>query len=659
MRIYEAGNYVEVNPEQRIRQIEARLQELPKGTLTYKTINGKKQPYLQQTVQGKSVSYYVKKEGREELLCEIEERRALIEEKKHLFSYMDALKEILKSNPYLGKQVGIGLQEFTEIIDKGIFYVDKTQFISEWWADPTKVTLITRPRRFGKTLMLSTIEAFFDPVFAGHAERFEKLKVWKDPVCRELYGKIPVILISFGSVKVKTIEEMHAFLARVIYEVFAHHSYMLDGEILSVEEKAVYKKYMNQLLDGNVLATMITFLSEMLFKYHERLPIILLDEYDTPLIEAYTMGYWDEMINFWRGFFNEVLKRNKFFQHALVTGVTRISKNSLFSDMNHAKVVTCTSNKYGDCFGFTEQEVMDILKCQNVDDMLKVKEYYDGFIFGDNKDIYNPWSITCFLEGGKFKPYWIDTAGNEMIGQMIRKYPRRFKWDIEELVRGNTLHKRINENVAMQYMDGDEEAFWALLLATGYIKAENVRKDMEYTECDVSITNLETMSMFKTQILRMFPEGPGIYNEFVEALLSHDMEELNIVANDITYTSVSYFDTGRRPSEKAPENFYHGLVLGLIVSLKERYQILSNRESGRGRYDISMIPLKEEDDAFIIEFKVRDEKGEANLEETAVRALQQIADKGYEQDLLGKGIPAERIYKLGFAFEGKEVLVLA
>ena len=300
---------------------------------------------------------------------------------------------------------------------------------------------------------------------------------------------------------------------------------------------------------------------------------------------------------------------------------------------------------------------MDILTCQEMCYFSEqVKELYDGFIFGKHKDIYNPWSVCSFLDKGQLLSYWINTSSNKIIGDIIRKHPIDSKYEIEQLMAGNVVHKKINENVTFQYMDGDENSLWSLLLSIGYIKADNVEKYLEYTECDLSVTNKEVMEMFKTEIIGMFKNGTLYYNEFIKALLKQDTERMEEVLLSITYPSMSYFDTGDS-AQRVPENFFHGLVLGLIVALKDEYRIVSNRESGRGRYDIALYPLKPDMDAFIMEFKVHNAKREKDLEETAANALLQIEERKYETDLIAAGIARERICKLGFAFEGKEVLV--
>ena len=284
---------------------------------------------------------------------------------------------------------------------------------------------------------------------------------------------------------------------------------------------------------------------------------------------------------------------------------------------------------------------------------------YDGFTIGRHQDIYNPWSICNYMRQRELIGYWVNTSSNKLVGDIIRRYPVESKYEIERLMAGEKVHKRINEGITFQYLEGDENSLWSLLLAVGYIKAENIVRSVEGIECDVSVTNREVMAMFKTEILGMFHNGWSAYGRFAEALLAHKMELMNEYLQTITYTSISYFDVADGPKERTPENFYHGLVLGLIVSLRDRYRIVSNRESGRGRYDIAMYPLQENTDAFIMEFKVQDRKKETDLEQTAMNALQQIVDKNYEADLLAAGVPEERIYKLGFAFAGKDVLVVS
>ena len=647
-----------LNPKQQIAEIDNRLQELPKGTLTYKKINGKSQPYVQRTVGGKSVSYYVKISEREQVFLEFQERTELLEEREHLLAYVESLKKILSRNPYLDANVGLGYQNFLDFVCGKRFYVDKTHFIPEWLASDARITLITRPRRFGKSMLLSTVRTFFDPMYADHPEYFKKLQVWKDKDCRRLFGTIPVISVSFGSCKGNHFEQAMRGVTLGLYNMYIQHEYLRESPKLSEEEKAEYRRIVAEQRTEYVEVS-VQKLCELLYKHYGVFPIILMDEYDTPLLEAYTDGYWDETINTFRQLFHTTFKENDFFYRAIITGGTRISKNSLFSDLNNLEVDTVTCDAYSDCFGFTEQEVMDAFKCQDIDTIRDVKAMYDGFTIGRHQAIYNPWSICNYMRQRELIGYWVNTSSNKLVGDIIRRHPVESKYEIERLMAGEKVHKRINEGITFQYLEGDENSLWSLLLAVGYIKAENIVRSVEGIECDVSVTNREVMAMFKTEILGMFHNGWSAYGRFAEALLAHKMELMNEYLQTITYTSISYFDVADGPKERTPENFYHGLVLGLIVSLRDRYRIVSNRESGRGRYDIAMYPLQENTDAFIMEFKVQDRKKETDLEQTAKNALQQIVDKNYEADLLAAGVPEERIYKLGFAFAGKDVLVVS
>lgn len=650
-----------LNPKRRIAEIDNRLQELPKGTLTYKKINGKSQPYVQRTVEGKSVSYYVKLSEREQVFLEFQERTELLEEREYLLAYVESLKKILSRNPYLDANVGLGYQNFLDFVCGKRFYVDKTHFIPEWLANDARITLITRPRRFGKSMLLSTVRTFFDPMYADHPEYFEKLRVWKDADSRSLFGTIPVISVSFGSCKGNDFAQAMRGVTLGLYNMYIQHEYLRESPKLSEEEKAEYRRIVASFSEQRTEYVEISIqkLCELLYKHYGKFPIILMDEYDTPLLEAYTDGYWDETINTFRQLFHTTFKENDFFYRAIITGVTRISKNSLFSDLNNLEVDTVTCDAYSDCFGFTEQEVMDAFKCQDIDTIQDVKAMYDGFTIGRHQDIYNPWSICNYMRQRELIGYWVNTSSNKLVGDIIRRHPVESKYEIERLMAGEKVHKRINEGITFQYLEGDENSLWSLLLAVGYIKAENIVRSVEGIECDVSVTNREVMAMFKTEILGMFHNGWSAYGRFAESLLAHKMELMNEYLQTITYTSISYFDVADGPKERTPENFYHGLVLGLIVSLRDRYRIVSNRESGRGRYDIAMYPLQENTDAFIMEFKVQDRKKETDLEQTAKNALQQIVDKNYEADLLAAGVPEERIYKLGFAFAGKDVLVVS
>lgn len=389
--------------------------------------------------------------------------------------------------------------------------------------------------------------------------------------------------------------------------------------------------------------------------------IILLDEYDTPMQEAYIHGYWDEFTAFIRSLFNSSFKTNPYMERGIMTGITRVSKESIFSDLNNLNVVTTTSEEYATCFGFTETEVFDALaEYQLTDQKEMVKKWYDGFTFGTHKDIYNPWSITNFLDKKQFRPYWASTSSNGLVNKLIRTASADIKTRMEELLQEREIVVTFDEQIVFNQLDKSKNAIWSLLLAGGYLKAEEVEYRGMLLEpwYHLRITNLETYSMFSNMFKGWFDDSMSNYNEFIEALLKGNLKEMNIYMNDIALTTFSSFDTGNHPSKRSqPERFYHGFVLGLLVELRDSYDVRSNRESGYGRYDIMLVPHDQKNNAIVMEFKVHEADEEETLEDTVQAALKQIREKNYDAGLTAAGIPKEKIRHYGFAFEGKKVLI--
>lgn len=400
-------------------------------------------------------------------------------------------------------------------------------------------------------------------------------------------------------------------------------------------------------------------LSGFLYRYYGKKVIILLDEYDTPMQEAYLNGYWDEMVNFTKNLFNATFKTNQYLERAVMTGITKVSKESIFSDLNNLKVVTSTSSEYADAFGFTEEEVFAGMQEQGLNDKEGVKKWYDGFTFGNIKDMYNPWSILNFLDTGKIDIYWANTSSNSLAGKLVREGSSDVKIVMEDLLKGKSFHTVIDEQIVFDQLEYKTSALWSLLLAGGYLKIEHYEFNLETRkpEYDLKLTNLEVQCMFERMIDDWFKEYTPHYNQFIKALLAGNLKEMNIYMSKIALNTISYFDTGNRPSGREPERFYHGLVLGVLVDLHDKYAISSNRESGYGRYDVMLEPRKNQLPAIILEFKVREQEDEKTLQDTADAALRQIEEKQYMQVLLEKGFAAENIHKYGFAFEGKKVLI--
>ena len=588
--------------------------------------------------------------------------------------------------------VGIGKQNYESLIMSDCFYVDKTYFIKQWWESQDDVTLITRPRRFGKTLNMSMLNYFFSNKYMNRADLFEKFEIWTDEKYRKLQGTYPVINLSFADVKDDNFKNAKNSIISVISDVYRTHSYLIETDEITDAEKGVFKALdaysnntnINKEISEDVICRAIKNLSFLLERYYGKKVLIFLDEYDTPLQEAYLGGYWDEMVGFMRVFFNATFKTNPYLDRAIMTGITTaeysavrkfakqtsngsalaetISKESMFSDLNNLRIVSTTSNMYETCFGFTEDEVFNALDEVGISDRKEdVKQWYDGFSFGKSKDIYNPWSITNFIDERKLKTYWVDTSSNELAGKLIQSASPEVKKSMEKLLNGESITVDIDEQIVFNQLDYDENAIWSLFLASGYLKVENADNCEISGKYELSLTNLEVRIMFQKLISGWFKTIRNTSDEFVIALIKGDIKAMNYFMNKIALATFSYFDVGNKPSEYIePERFYNGFVLGIMVGERENYIIKSNRESGFGRYDIMMVPKDIKNKklpAIVIEFKVYDSEDEKQLKDTVKAAHRQIEEKRYDDEIIQLGIEKDRIKHYGFAFEGKKVLI--
>ena len=558
------------------------------------------------------------------------------------------------------KTVSIGKQDFASLREQNSFYIDKTDLIRVWWESQDDITLITRPRRFGKTLNMDMLKCFFSNQYADRGDLFEGLSIWTEEKWRGLQGTYPVLFLSFAAVKADQLSEVKKQINMQIARLYEEHRYLLDGNLLSENEKAMYRNVSMYMEDAESSFS-INLLCQYLYRYYGKKVIVLLDEYDTPMQEAYVHGYWDTFTSFLRSLFNATFKSNPYLERAVLTGITRVSKQSIFSDLNNLNVITTTSDEYATYFGFTEQEVFQALEEFGLADKKElVKQWYDGFTFGNHTNIYNPWSITNYLDKKKIGAYWAATSSNTLINSLIQQSATDMKEKMEILLQEKEILVTFDEQIVFEQLQQDKNAIWSLLLASGYLKVLEVEQRGILLEpwYHLKITNLETLGMFTGMFKSWFSASDCNYNAFVQALLQGNLKEMNVYMNDVAQVTFSSFDTGRHPSGKAqPERFYHGFVLGLLAELREQYVLKSNRESGYGRYDVMLIPRDFTEQAYVLEFKVHDPEEEESLQETVQAALMQIHEKHYDAELLELHIKPEQIHHYGFAFEGKIVLI--
>ena len=558
------------------------------------------------------------------------------------------------------KVIGIGKQSFEDIIQSNCFYIDKTSLIKEWWESEDDITLITRPRRFGKTLNMDMLKCFFSNQYQDKGYLFEGLNIWKEEKYQQLQGTYPVIYLSFADVKQTNYKDAVLKIKKIITDVYQQYIELARWEGLTEVQIRQFQS-VDPYMDDVTAQCALKDLSGYLYRYYEKKVIILLDEFDTPMQEAYIHGYWNEFTAFIRSLFNAAFKTNPYLNRAMMTGITRVSKESIFSDLNNLKVVTTTSEEYATCFGFTEEEVFAALEeFQLADQKDAVKQWYDGFTFGSQQDIYNPWSITNYLKEKKFLAYWASTSSNGLVNRLIQISQPDVKESMEELLNEREIVLNFDEQIVFDQMETKENAIWSLMVASGYLKIDKIeyRGILYVPWYHLKITNLETLGMFSEMFAGWFQNTRSNYNAFIKAMLCGNIKEMNAYMNEVALATFSSFDTGSHPSGRTqPERFYHGFVLGLLVELRDQYEVRSNRESGYGRYDVMLIPRQKNQLAFVLEFKVYDAQEELKLEDTVQSALAQIEEKDYDTELVERGISKLQIRHYGFAFEGKKVLI--
>jgi Predicted AAA-ATPase/PD-(D/E)XK nuclease superfamily len=558
----------------------------------------------------------------------------------------------------------IGYDNFRDVVDQRLTFVDKSLFIKDFLDDKgTQVVLITRPRRFGKTLNLSMLQHFFAAEVHGKPTKylFTGLKITQqDPRYLQHQGKYPVIALSFKDIKQNSFKDSLEKFSELFVSVYDEHNYLLNSARITDTQKRFFESVLKREASQPQLENTLRFLTECLFKYHEGTkPLLLIDEYDTPIQSSYSNKHYDQMVGFMRGLFSAGLKSNPYLYRAVLTGILRISKESLFSGLNNLEVYSLLRPEYSQYFGFTEEEVMQLLKEGDLEEKLEeIREWYNGYQVG-NTVVYNPWSIVnCIKRTGLLQPYWVNTSDNTLVKDLLIQSSTQFKHDFELLLEGKAIKKFIDENFVFSELKGNQAAVWSLLLMTGYLKVVSSQETSQGTLCQLQIPNQEIRSLYRKIIEQWLSNGKGVewYNEFLNHLLTGNVKGFEDSLQNIMLQTTSVHDLAREP-----EAFYQGLMIGLTASLDKRdYEKKSNRESGYGRYDILIVPKDSNNLSIILELKsVKSQKKKENLklllQQEAKEALVQIDKNEYSAELKQRGI--NNVLKIGLAFCGKEFCV--
>lgn len=547
----------------------------------------------------------------------------------------------------------IGISDFQELIKGKYIFADKSLFIKEIMEDGAKVILITRPRRFGKTLNLSMLYYFLQHDHSQDENLFKNLFISKNiAFCKEHQNQYPVILISFKDIKQNTYTEAYSDIVELIRQLYEKHRYLLEGNLLSVSEKNIYESLLNKIASASDIKAAIKQLSEYIARKFSKLPIILIDEYDTPIQEAYLKGYYHEMIELMRSILGRALKDNSFLFKAVITGITRISQESLFSGLNNISVYSVLREKLGQYFGFTEEEVLKLLIASNQSvSILSIKEWYNGYQLGKYV-LYNPWSIiNCLDNNGALQPYWVNTSSNDLITKLLSNSKPVIKQQFEELLQGNIVEQPLSENLVFLDIETSEEALWSLLLYAGYLKVLSSELRGSRLVAKIAIPNREVGFVYDKIVEQWFSTVISLdsYDKFVQSLAKGDIDIFKAYVSTYIIQAGSYFDFNSNTAEQV----FHVFILGLVVGLRDHYIIRSNQESGLGRYDLIFIPKDKGRRGILLEFKTSDTV--ALLLDRAQEALMQIKDKQYIQILRQHNVAS--VLAIGLAFYSKQLEV--
>ena len=546
------------------------------------------------------------------------------------------------------KAVPVGIEDFERIINEDYYYVDKTMLIEELLINRAPVTLFTRPRRFGKTLNMSMIRYFFDVKNKEENRKlFENLKIYNSEYMSE-QGKYPVIFISLKDLKGDTWEKCFENLKKTMYKIF--NKYEFVREKLNIVEKRQFDKIWEMRDSKQSFKTLLLDLSNYLNKYYGEKVIILIDEYDAPIINAFDKGYYNEAMNFFQTFYSSALKTNNSLKYGVLTGITRVIKEGMFSGLNNLYVNTILSKDYSEYFGLLENEVIEMLEYFDMKYKIEeVREWYNGYIFGESK-VYNPWSIVNYVRKKEIKAYWANVSGNTFLENMIDYAGESVYEDLKRFTDGESIEKYISDGTTIKSLLNNDDEIWQLLLYSGYLtKAKNQGKESDSNIYNLKIPNKEIRKYFGNMFLNRFFGTEVKTNILIKALENGDIKKFEKTLGEIMINMLSHFDL-----DKEMEKIYQVFMIGLVGFLMGKYEIISNDESGYGRYDLAMIPIKSNEKAYLMEFKIS--KTKKGMEERAQKALKQIDEKKYDTKLKARGI--KNILKIGVAFYEKEVKVV-
>ena len=545
------------------------------------------------------------------------------------------------------KAVPVGIEDFERIINEDYYYVDKTMLIEELLINRAPVTLFTRPRRFGKTLNMSMIKSFFDIKNKEENKKlFENLKISNSEYMSE-QGKYPVIFISLKDLKGNSWEENFILIKKYIKNIYMEFYNLKDK--LNPIFKNDFEKIVMEKEDADWLYALKN-LSNYLYEYYGEKAIILIDEYDAPIINAFDKGYYNEAINFFQTFYSSALKTNNSLKYGILTGITRIIKEGIFSGLNNLKVDTILNKKYSEYFGLLESEVIEMLDYFGMKYKIEeVKEWYNGYIFGES-EVYNPWSIVNYIDNGEIKAYWANISGNTLLENMLNHAGESVYEDLKRFTDGESIEKYISDGTTIKSLLSNDDEIWQLLLYSGYLtKDEKQEKESDSNVYNLKIPNKEIRKYFGNMFLNRFFGTEVKTNILIKALEGGDIKKFEETLGEIMINMLSHFDL-----DKEMEKIYQVFMIGLVGFLMGKYEIISNDESGYGRYDLAMIPIKSNEKAYLMEFKIS--KTKKGMEESAEKALKQIDEKKYDTKLRARGI--KNILKIGIAFYGKEVKVV-